>query len=1322
MVIESGAEPFRYAEVVAYFDGRVPSRGSGYLTSRNTVLTARHVVFGARMVSVRFAADTAEEQTIEVQEIVAPASDQSADIAVLRIEDIGTDLSRSAFGRLARRDGVVESHAVGFPFFKLKSYGATTGTPGAEKYRDSHDASGSIAMLSNMREDTYEFQTKKSSGNTGADDDPWSGMSGAAVWVNRCIVGVVKSHSEADGIGVLGVEPLSRLYQEPAGSVRQAQGLPEQLESLVDVSRGMSRASAISDAFAADARALAPRELQDRDDEIKDVVKFIASQSSYGWWQGGAYAGKTAFAATIAFKPPIGADVAFFFVIRRLTAQSTQSAYLVSMTQQLNAIAGSETVSIAGFPGQRGLYEVALEDAARASRSRGNKLVLIVDGLDEDQGIHLGSIASVLPANPPDGVKVLLTSRPHPGIPSDVPRDHPLRDCIPRAIADWPDAEQTRALAIEELKDNYAGGELQQRIIGLLTAAGGGLSLKDIAAILSVPALTLMRTLASSFARSFRTRLPAHSPQEENFYLFGHDTLREVAEELLAQELAPFRGLLSDWAQRYASSGWPTDTPEYLLTAYGTALSMAGYSEELFALVTDSRRQNQTIARTGSNATSLEELKLLRHHLSQSDQESPFRHAVISESMSRVTLPSLEPPQELPVALSRLGDYGSAEGWARQLKLPYVRATALCQVAIEAAVVYTDWAFQLAHDAVELAPAVKVSSARERLLAAAAGALAATQRTREALDVAETISDVAAKYACLGAVAEHVWQRDSKGGLEILEQASRNAPAVPATNFALARAGLLKAWALADKARAGDEVNAVLRLASGVVGRETSDTCIRAAILALVELGERTRAHELADQLTVRLEKSLVYAQMMDMVPVYWDDAPSLTRVVSIADGLPVSGRLSVLTQAYASNHHTGAAWLAPLLVRVESAIRALPTPPTRAQAFADAASRIAKADSAASRRMVFDCTRELRSSGASGLKDRILEGLLKASIDLGQLSTAARAMQGVSVAALRLELGRKIAYSAAQRGLWTEALALAKEISDPVLKEAMYVAIVTSAANQGVPVVVEAVVNSKDFVPSWEEIADILLPSLIVTETWPIAMKLCALLPNAADRDLAHASVSSGAANAGAHIWQSALVSITDKRTRATAGIRIAARANVVAAIAVRAAADVEDVVSSLSTRRSQRPVFTNANSPSRRQEEGSERSSVLQRISDVLIGLSPPRDRFDLILEHFPSLRIALDDLSGAESTTGGGPGNSPSTASAEPAYAVHLTLEEIGHQWRSITANYVYGGLDGSDKRPAALCESLSSTTWYEHVDALVSLGSGNLEMILDSVLSG
>ena len=179
----------------------------------------------------------------------------------------------------------------------------------------------------------------------------------------------------------------------------------------------------------AEVASIAPDWLRDRDAELEELVEFCSKREPYLWWQAGPWAGKTALVATFAVDPPDGVRVASFFVTARLAGLADAAAFTSAMVRQLAEIAEIPLPAVQGA----GLLVYLTTEAAQACARRGERLLMIVDGLDEDQGVK-PSIASLLPRRPPDNLRVLVMSRPHPGIPGDVDGDHPLRTSRVRVL------------------------------------------------------------------------------------------------------------------------------------------------------------------------------------------------------------------------------------------------------------------------------------------------------------------------------------------------------------------------------------------------------------------------------------------------------------------------------------------------------------------------------------------------------------------------------------------------------------------------------------------------------------------------------------------------------------------------------------------------------------------------------------------------------------------------------------------------------------------------------------------------------------------------
>ena len=159
----------------------------------------------------------------------------------------------------------------------------------------------------------------------------------------------------------------------------------------------------------------------------------------------------------------------------------------------------------------------------------------MLDGLDEDDvgatpSRGRPSIASLLPPSPPSGVRVIVTSRPDPGLPDDVPSDHPLRACAIRHLAVSPVATDLALRAKQELRDLLTGDQTGLDVVGYIAASGGGLTSSDLSALTGAPPFKLDPILRGVSGRSLQTRAPADAGDGKTdpamrVYLFAHETL-----------------------------------------------------------------------------------------------------------------------------------------------------------------------------------------------------------------------------------------------------------------------------------------------------------------------------------------------------------------------------------------------------------------------------------------------------------------------------------------------------------------------------------------------------------------------------------------------------------------------------------------------------------------------------------------------------------------------------------------------------------------------------------------------------------------------------
>ncbi len=694
MTREAGLRADRVVEIMAVLPGGGGRRGSGYLVAAGRVLTAAHVVVDARAVRVRFDADRPGERTVEA---AVEWRHTGTDTAVLTVP--GADgvepVAAARFGRVAESDAVLSCTAVGFPRFKLR-----TDADGAW-YRDVEHVRAACAVLSNRREGTLDLEVTPPAADAGADASPWEGMSGAAVLSGGRIVGVVARHHRGDGPGRLAANRVDRWAEHlTAEECRRLEALlgcplaPADLPDVVPLSApGPAQVPVqMREAYEAQLRDIAPAALEDRDGELRRLVEFCGGPEPYLWVQAPPWAGKTALAAWIALHPPHGVVPVWFFVTARLASQADSTVYTDAVVHQLAAVAGGEPTRHTTPAARDGERRRLLNEAAQRVARDGGTLLLIVDGLDEDQsGRPSGSgpsIASLLPQQPPPHVRVLVTSRLNPGIPPDVPGDHPLRRCTVWRLGTVAAARHTEHEAAYDLAAALRGDALGRDLVGLLAAAHGSLTLRDLRELTGRRHLALKQRLDSAFGRILREwgggPDGAHSAEARG-YLFAHETLFAAALEAFGPDIGPYRERLHGWARRYAEAGWPADTPAYLLQTYGRMVMSLGDLDWATALVTDVRRHDLMRERTGGDTAGLAEIEAVHDlavDLPSDGLDHLFGHlAALEVTRDLLVRRNGSLPPEVPIALAELGQTRRAIEAARGVFRLEDRAHALAGVA-----------------------------------------------------------------------------------------------------------------------------------------------------------------------------------------------------------------------------------------------------------------------------------------------------------------------------------------------------------------------------------------------------------------------------------------------------------------------------------------------------------------------------------------------------------------------------------------------------------------------------------------------------------------
>jgi tetratricopeptide (TPR) repeat protein len=499
----------------------------------------------------------------------------------------------------------------------------------------------------------------------------------------------------AEDPGSAAYEVFSRLAAEP--TARAGLLLPERKP---ESGTGLTAADAVSSRldYLAQVERIAPPKLPGligRETELAELARFCIepTRGPYTWWQAEAWAGKSALLSTFVVHPPpelaaSRVQIVSFFITGRLAAQDTREAFIQVLLEQLTGLLGQLVPPVLPEATREAFLLGLLGQAAAACEDEGGRLVLVVDGLDEDRSVTTGpdahSIAGLLPADPPHGMRVIVAGRPNPPIPDDVPDWHQLRArAIIRSLAASPYAHDVKRLSNQELKRLLSGSPTEQDVLGLLTAARGGLSAHDLEDLTEVPRWEIEQILHTATGRTFARRagrwILGSSPAT---YLLGHEELQSAATDYLGENrLAEYRNRLHAWAAIWRTRQWPIGSPEYLLVGYYRLLEDLGDLPHIIECAADPARHDRMLDVIGGDAAAMAETRTALDRIAA--QPTPDLHAALAIACHRAQLAgrSVRIPPALPAVWATLGHLPRAYALAESIPHPWTRADALARVA-----------------------------------------------------------------------------------------------------------------------------------------------------------------------------------------------------------------------------------------------------------------------------------------------------------------------------------------------------------------------------------------------------------------------------------------------------------------------------------------------------------------------------------------------------------------------------------------------------------------------------------------------------------------
>ena len=471
--------------------------------------------------------------------------------------------------------------------------------------------------------------------------------------------------------------------------------------------------------------------------------------------------------------------------------------------------------------------------------------MLVVDGLDDDQGTRPGSglpsIASLLPRRPPESVRVIVTSRGHLELPDDVPEDHPLRLCIRHELEPSEFAAGLARRARQELLDQLHGDHLQADIIGFLTAADGGLTAQDLASLTGQPKYLIESRLGRTWSADDRYNA---LEEADRVYLFAHETLRDTARSELGAGVSQYRSRIDNWAGDYQARGWPSGSPRFLLRPYGRLLAAEGSAGQLFGLAADRARQDRMLVDTGGDAAALTEIRAAQGLLLAEPELDLARSFVLAFFRDRLTERNTYMPPVLPAVMAQLGYARRAEELARGLVYSASQVQALGELAVVTMATDPPSAQQLLYEAERIALSSE-SWSRARALRDLSVYMARAGEYDRAEQVARMPRIEEYQAEALAGVALAVAAVDPDWGLRLAAEAAHLASGISDPLWSAPVERLLASVA----ARTGNASRAE-QLALGIDRSWVQAEALRDVSAILAGLGQYDRAEQLAARIT----------------------------------------------------------------------------------------------------------------------------------------------------------------------------------------------------------------------------------------------------------------------------------------------------------------------------------------------------------------------------------------------------------------------------------------------------------------------------------------
>ncbi|WP_330186355.1 hypothetical protein KZZ52_16475 [Dactylosporangium sp. AC04546] len=898
---------------------------------------------------------------------------------------------------------------------------------------------------------------------------------------------------------------------------------------------------------------IAPARLVDRRAELDELAAWCSGGNEpYVWWQAGPRAGKSALMAWFVRHPPPRVWVVSFFVTARYAGQADSAAFTDGLLEQLAAITGEQVPPVTSAVARDGLRRQLLAEAAARAANTGHRLVLLVDGLDEDcgslPGSGLPSIAACLPKRPPDGLRIIVAGRPDPPIPADVDLDHPLRTCPVRPLAPSPHAEQTTELAQRELDEVLATDPDRHRglgfeVLGLVTACGGGLQHRDLQQLTGRPAFEIDRLLRGLFGRTVAGRADPHTAAR--VFLFTHETLRVQAIDRLGRDtLTVFLDRIHAWAAGYQRGGWPADTPAYLLRAYGRLLADHHDAPRLAALATDAARHDRMLHITGGDAAALADIAATFTLITAQAQPELLTALRLAWHRDRLTDRNTNIPTGLPAAWAALGQPVRAEALVRSIPDPYRRARAWAALIAATAVTGDQPRIEtLTGPAEATALTITDAVARSEALAALATAFAEAGDVDRAETIARSITDPAIQARTLTILLDAVAGTGDRGRLTSLaDQAATSARSI--TNPYPQAQLLTELVRLVARTGDVDQAETIARSVSNHFWRAQVSLALVATV---AEGGDLERAEAIARSITNSASEAQVLAALVATAARAGDLERAEAVARSVANPYSQVPALTALVRAFTATGDRDRA--VAVAKQAEVIAGSITDPYSTAQVLTDLATAVAGAgDRGLVEALAGKALRTAHTIANQDSRAQALTALVTAVVDIGDHPWAEAIARTITDADRQAEAYTVLLSAFARTGDYDRAETIARSVTEAHRQMQLLAVLARMAAQAGDHAEAEAASRT---ITDPDRLAQLLTELATTVAAAGDRDRAAALaeeaeatartITNRAAQDDVLAALATAVAEAGDHDQATAIartITTPDRRTRALADL----------------------------------------------------------------------------------------------------------------------------------------------------------------------------------------